>query len=93
MRFEIVLMNEVNVHLLGGDVYSVYSVYSVYNVHLLGGDDSLEKERGEVSLEKVLFRGEESLSDRLDLEISMESRREEEDDMEDSSWSRTGCKM
>ena len=90
MRFEIVLMNDVNVHLLGGDVYSVYSVY---NVHLLGGDDSLEKERGEVSLENVLFRGEESRSDRLDLEISMESRREEEDDIEDSSWTRTGCGM
>ena len=62
---------------------------------LAGGEGELsrefrhEKEMGEVSLEKVLLEeypmGDESRSDRRDLEISIESLREDEDDNDDNS--------
>ena len=62
---------------------------------LAGGEGELsrdprhEKEAGEVSLEKVRLEeypiGEVSRRDRLDLEISIESLKEDEDDNDDSS--------
>ena len=62
---------------------------------LAGGEGELsreprhEKETGELSLEKVRLEeypiGEESRRDRLDLEISIESLNEDEDDSDDSS--------
>ena len=62
---------------------------------LVGGEGELsleprhEKETGEVSLENVLLEeypmGEESRRDRLDLEISIESLKEDEDDSDDNS--------